>query len=88
MALLLKRSRKINLGKKYKETIDKLRKGDKISYPSLYITDKKLPLEAKQIGVSLTANVKLKFVGISERTNLGGSDSRSYDFEVKEIKFN
>lgn len=87
MALLLKRSRKINLGKKYKESVVKSR-DNKVSYPSLYITDKKLPLEAKQIGVSLTANVKLKFVGISERTNLGGSDSRSYDFEVKEIKFN
>lgn len=85
--IILKRVRKINLGKKRKEDVVSTR-SNKVSYPSLYITDKKLPLEAKEIGASLTANVKLKFVGISERTNLGGSDSRSYDFEVIEIKFN
>lgn len=86
--MALKRSRnKINLGRKHKESVVTA-SGNEINYPSLYITNKKLPLEAKQIGTTLTAVVKLKFTGISERSGINSPDKKSYDFDVKEIQFN
>lgn len=78
--------RKINLGRKMKDDMPTITEKNKMTYPSLYIHNKKLPLDVKQIGTTIMAQVKLKFTGLNESSNLTGSNS-NYDFEVLEINF-
>lgn len=86
MAKLFKR--KINLGKKDTSTVcesPKISK-DKVHYPTVYISDKKLPIEPEDVGKMLNATVRLKVTGVNVRTS-EDKQSLNYDFEVREITF-
>lgn len=81
--------KRINLGKKETVTAcmpEKSRK-NKVYYPTIYISDKKLPIEPEDVGKVLTATIQLKVTGVNMRTN-EDKQSLNYDFEVREIVFN
>jgi len=78
--------KRINLGKKEISTAISEPKRSKVYYPSIYISDKKLPIEPEDVGKTLTANVRLKVTGVNMRTN-EDKQSLNYDFEVREIVF-
>ena len=59
----------------------------KIYYPTIYISDKKLPLEPEDVGKILNANVQLKLVGVRQESSESSGSKNSYDFEVREIVF-
>lgn len=78
--------KRINLGKKETSTeISEPKKGN-VYYPSIYISDKKLPIEPEDVGKMLSATVRLKVTGVNVRTN-EDKQSLNYDFEVREIVF-
>lgn len=77
--------KRISLGHKYKEDTAVTERGT-TAYPTLYISDKKLPLKSNDVGKTLSVSAKMKFIGIREE-NRGGKEKFSYDFEVREITF-
>ncbi len=79
--------KRINLGRKEISTMVDKAKENKVYYPSIYISDKKLPIEPEDVGKTLTATVRLKVTGVNMRTN-EDKQSLNYDFEVREIVFN
>ena len=86
MAKLFKK--KINLGKKRETTVCESPKTskDKVYYPTVYISDKKLPIEPEDVGKMLSAIVRLKITGVNVRTS-EDKQSLNYDFEIREIAF-
>ena len=78
--------KRINLGRKEIPISISKPRGDRVSYPSFYISDKKLPIEPEDVGKVLTATVQLKVTGVNMRTN-ENKQSLNYDFEVREIVF-
>ena len=79
--------KRIKLGRKETPISVSKPRGDRISYPSFYISDKKLPIEPEDVGKTLTATIQLKVTGVNMRTN-EDKQSLNYDFEVREIVFN
>ena len=55
-------------------------------YPSIYIENKDLPFEDGDVGKTFDATVKIKLTGINTR-NKEGSDTKTFDFEVRKIEF-
>jgi len=79
--------KRINLGEKETSTLIEKPRKDRVHYPTIYISDKKLPIEPEDVGKTLTATVRLKVTGVNMRTN-ENKQSLNYDFEVREIVFN
>lgn len=77
--------KKVNLGTKYKP-ITQAKPDRKTTYPSFYISDKKLPITPKDVGKSFTCEIEAELTGIRESTGRDGNDY-SYDFEMKSISF-
>ena len=79
---------KVNLGQKQTECCEVSRPSkSEMYYPSMHISDTKLPIDPDEIGNVVTATVKLKFEGMRQSKRSSGKDSSSYDFEVHEIEF-
>jgi len=79
--------KRINLGKKEITPVcESPKRKNKVYYPTIYISDKKLPIEPEDVGKTLTATVQLKVTGVNMRTN-ENKQSLNYDFEVREIVF-
>ena len=55
-------------------------------YPSMYINDTELPLDAEDFGKTFNAQIKVKITGINKRTGTKGTKI-NYDFDVMEISF-
>lgn len=55
-------------------------------YPSIYIENKDLPFEDSDVGKTFDAKIKIKLAGINTR-NKEGSDTKTFDFEVRKIEF-
>jgi len=55
-------------------------------YPSMWINDTDLPLEAEDVGKTFTAQIKLEVVGVDSRADSKGKKF-DYHFDVKEIAF-
>lgn len=77
--------KRISLGTKYRKDQVEISKKT-VSYPTLYISNKKLPLKSSDVGKTFDVSAKMKFTGIREE-NRGGKEEFSYDFEVREITF-
>jgi hypothetical protein len=55
-------------------------------YPSLYLSDAKLPLAKTSIGKTMKAIVTLKLTGLRENTSTGRNEM-SWDFDIHDIEF-
>lgn len=55
-------------------------------YPSLYLSDVKLPVDKKEIGQTMTATVTLRFTGMGE-DNSAKKNHVHYDFAIQDIEF-
>ena len=82
-------SDKVNLGNKRSNECCEISKPDKnkLFYPSMYISDTKLPLDGDEIDDVMIATVKLKFTGLRSNQQSGRKEKFSYDFDVHEIEF-
>jgi len=78
--------KKINLGYKYDDAVVKPSSSKKINYPSMYISNTKLPLKAEEVGNKFRAIVDVDFTGIQEDTNKK-EKSLSYNFDIIAIQF-
>jgi len=79
--------KKISLG--YKPDFErKVTSSDKrkIHYPSMYISNTKLPLEAKEVGNKFRALIDVEFTGIRENTSKE-KQSLDYEFDITAIQF-
>ncbi len=78
--------KKIKLG--YRQNMEQPVKTKKkeMYYPSMYINDTELPLEAEDFGKTFDAQIKVKITGINKRTGTKGTKI-NYDFDVMEIAF-
>lgn len=74
--------RKINLAHKT-EPPAPAEKAKTVYYPTLYISDHKLPLTFDDAGKSFTVQATLKLTGITQRTK----EKATYDFEIHDISF-
>lgn len=77
--------KKVNLGRKYK-AITQTKPERKTTYPSFYISEKKLPITPNDVGKSFTCEIKAELTGIREESGRDGN-KYSYDFEMKSISF-
>jgi hypothetical protein len=77
--------KKINLGRKIEEDMPVKVEKKRISYPSFYVSRKRLPLKGEDVGKTFDISAKIKLVGIREE-NRNGKESFSYDFEMQEIQ--
>ena len=82
---MAKKLKRIKLGRKESVVSTKKMK-DSTYYPSIYISNKKLPIEPEDVGKILSATVQLKVVGVNMRTD-EDAQNFNYDFEVREIVF-
>lgn len=78
--------KKINLGYKSEDACVPKTTIKKTQYPSMYISNTKLPLKAEEVGNKFRAMVDVDFTGIRESTD-NEKSSFSYDFEIKAIEF-
>ena len=58
----------------------------RMRYPSLYLSDVKLPLAKTSIGKTMKAIVTLKLTGLRENTSTGKNEM-SWDFDIRDIEF-
>lgn len=56
-----------------------------VNYPSLYIFDKDLPLDEKEIGDIFNIKAKIRFTGMHKRSSVNDKHV-DYDFEIMEIE--
>ncbi len=59
----------------------------RVRYPSLYLSDIKLPLAKVNVGKTMKAVVTLKLTGLRENTSTGGKEDMSWDFDIHDIEF-
>jgi len=78
--------KKISLGYKYNDAAVKSASSKEINYPSMYISNTKLPLKSEEVGNKFRAMIDVEFTGIQEETNKKNK-SLSYNFDVKTIEF-
>lgn len=78
--------KRVNLGEK-RENVEVVKPRGETFYPTIYLCDKKLPIEKDKIGEILKAQVTLKYTGYSESKNEKGKESHSYNFDIHDIQF-
>ena len=78
--------KKIKLGYKPEKSQPVVSDKKEMYYPSMYINDTELPLDAEDFGKTFNAQIKVKITGINKRTGTKGTKI-NYDFDVMEISF-
>jgi len=82
---MVKLYKKINLGRKVEEDVPVKVEKKRITYPSFYVSRKKLPLKGEDVGKTFDISAVIKLVSVREE-NSNGKESFSYDFEIQEIQ--
>lgn len=77
---------KINLGRKISHGIERVSKPKEITYPSMYISNIKLPLEGEDVGKKFRCMIDVELSGVNKRVSKNDS-SLNYDFDIKTIQF-
>lgn len=77
--------KKVDLGRKLKPMVAE-KPTRKTTYPSFYISERKLPIVPNDVGKSFTCEIVAELTGIREEAGRDGN-KYSYDFEMKSISF-
>ena len=60
---------------------------ERVHYPSLYLSDVKLPLVKTDVGKTMKAVVTLRLTGLRENTSTRRKGDMSWDFDIHDIEF-
>ncbi len=60
---------------------------ERTRYPSLYLSDAKLPLVKTDVGKTMKAVVTLRLTGLRENTSTRRKGDMSWDFDIHDIEF-